>query len=384
MRVPLIRTSERGDFKECPWKWYHSWVLGLTTRRVPTWSWFGTAWHKAMEVRYPVGRKRVHIADVIDAFVEAVGDEERRVWTAGGELDEEEVVDGKALGIAMLKAYVEHYGLDQQWQVIHTEQPFQIDVPHPVTGKLIAVYCGTWDLLVWDLADKVYRLVDHKTRKAFKTDWSFFDLNDQGGSYLWVAREVLLHKGIIKRTDVIDGITFNMARKTMPDERPRDAQGIAYNKPKKEHYLAALTRAGKVLDPKVARTVKLADLEASATLYGLTVLGEPSLKQPTPAFARYTTYRTDYERVNQGRKVIDEARHMNVVRRGKMPLLKHVTEDCVRCQFFEMCQLDEKDPQAAQEYAATMLVRRDPYADHREAMARSGVTVKEKRSATTR
>lgn len=375
MPVPLIRTSERGDFKECPWKWYHSWVLGLSTRRVPTWSWFGTAWHKALEVRYPVGHKRVHIADVIDAFVEAVGEEQRRVWTAGGELDEEEVVDGKELGIAMLKAYVEHYGTDRHWQVIHTEQPFQIDVPHPVTGKLIAVYCGTWDLLVWDLVDKVYRLVDHKTRKAFKQDWSFYDLNDQGGSYLWVAREVLLHKGLIKKRDVIDGIVFNMARKTMPDERPRDAQGIAYNKPRKEHYLAALTRAGKALDPKVARTVKLADLEASATLYGLTVLGEPSLKQPTPAFARYTTYRTDYERVNQGRKVVDEARHMNVVRRGKLPLLKHVTEDCSRCQFFDMCLLDEKDPQEAQAYAATMLVRRDPYADHREAMARSGVAL---------
>lgn len=375
MAVPLIRTSERGDFKECPWKWYHSWVLGLTTRRVPTWSWFGTAWHKAMEVRYPVGRKRVHIADVIDAFVEAVGDEERRVWTAGGEIDEEEVVDGKELGIAMLKGYVDYYGLDQRWQVIHTEQPFQINVPHPVTGKLIAVYCGTWDLLVWDLQDKCYRLVDHKTRKAFKADWSFYDLNDQAGSYLWVAREVLLHKGLIKKKDVIDGIVFNMARKAMPDERPRDSNGIARNKPKKEHYLAAFAAGKGSTQLAVSPKLRLEQLEKLALEHGYEVLGEPSMKQPGPLFERYTTYRTDYERVNQGRKVIDEARHMNVVRRGKMPLLKHVTEDCPRCPFFEMCQLDEKDPQAAQGYAATMLVRRDPYADHREAMARSGVTL---------
>ena len=334
MPVPLIRTSERGDFKECPWKWYHSWVLGLSARRVPTWSWFGTAWHKAMEVRYPVGRKRVHIADVIDAFVEAVGEEQRRVWTQGGELDEEEVVDGKELGIAMLKAYVDFWGVDRRWQVIHTEAPFQIDVPHPKTGKLIAVYCGTWDLLVWDLVDKVYRLVDHKTRKAFKADWSFYDLNDQGGSYLWVAREVLLHKGLITKRDTIDGITFNMARKAMPDERPRNAQGQALNKD-----------------------------------------GSVSLKQPALYFERYTTHRTDAERVNQGRKVVDEARMMNGVRNGKLPMLKHPTEDCVRCHLFDMCQLDEKDPQEAQAYAATMLVRRDPYADHREAMSRAGVSL---------
>lgn len=334
MAVPWIRTSERGDFKECPWKWYYTWVEGLTTRRVPTWSWFGTAWHVAMEARYPIGRKRGSLADMIDAFLSAVGEEQRRVWTAGGELDEEEVVDGRKLGVAMLKAYVAHWGRDQHWQVLHTEQPFQIDVPHPVTGRLIAVYLGTWDLAVWDLLDKVYRIVDHKTRKAFKQDWSFFDLNDQAGSYLWVAPEVLMHKGIITKKDTLDGIVFNMARKAMPDDRPTNRAGQALNKD-----------------------------------------GTVSKKQPGPTFARYTTHRTPPERVRQAEKVVAEARHMNAVRSGKLPLLKHTTEDCVRCPLFEMCLLDEKDPQEAQAYAATMLVRRDPYADHREAMERTGIAL---------
>lgn len=373
--IPLIRTSERGTFKSCPWLWYHSWVLGFTTRRVPTWSWFGTAWHKAMEARYPIGRKRGSLADMIDAFKEAVGEEQRRVWTNDGEIDEEEVVDGLELGVAMLQAYVEHWGRDQHWQVLHTEQPFQIDVPHPVTGRIIAVYCGTWDLAIWDLQDKVFRIVDHKTRKAFKLDWSFYDLNDQGGSYLWVGKEVLVHKGILKPKDVIDGIVFNMAKKTMPDVRPRDNSGVAYNKPKKEHYLAALTKAGKGLDTKTARTTRLDGLEALAKQYRLNVLGEPSLKQPSIAFERYTTRRTDAERVNQGRKVVDEARLMNGVRNGKLPMLKHPTEDCVRCSLFDMCQLDEKDPAEAQEYARTMLVTRDPYADHRAAMGLTGITL---------
>lgn len=332
MAPRLVRTSERGDFKECPWKWYHSWILGLTTRRVPTWSWFGTAWHKAMEARYPIGRKRGSLADMIDAFKESVGNEQRRIWTEGGELDEEEVVDGLELGIAMLKAYVAWYGNDQHWQVLHTEQPFQIDVVHPETGRLLCVYCGTWDMFVWDLADKAYRLVDHKTRKAFKTDWSFYDLNDQGGSYLWVGKEVLVHKGIITQKDVIDGIVFNMAKKTMPDTRLTNSRGQALNKD-----------------------------------------GTVSAKQPALAFDRYTTYRTDGERVRQARKVIDESRMMNGVRSGKLPMLKHATEDCVRCQFFEMCQLDEKDPAEAREYARSMLVTRDPYADHRVAMEASGI-----------
>lgn len=372
--VPLIRTSERNDFKECPWKWYHSWVLGLTTRRVPTWSWFGTAWHVAMEVRYPVGKKRGSLADMIDAFLGAVGDEERRVWTNGGELDEEEVVDGKALGVAMLEAYVQFWGKDQHWQVLHTEQPFQIDVRHPVTGKLVAIYCGTWDLAVWDLVDKVFRIVDHKTRKAFKADWSFYNLNDQAGSYLWVAKEVLVHKGIIKKRDVIDGIVFNMARKTMP--QPVESDGVRYNLPKKVHYVEALRGAYKTSLSKEGKPwdkYPLAGLAAAARLAGVEVRGEPRAVQPTPSFDRYTTRRTEPERVNQGRKVVDEARLMNGVRNGKLPMLKHVTEDCVRCPFFDMCELDEKDPAEAQAYARTMLVTRDPYADHRAAMDLTGI-----------
>jgi hypothetical protein len=373
--VPLIRTSERGDFKSCQFYWYHHWVRGLGSSRVPTWAWFGTAIHKALEVRYPVGTRRNGIADVLAAFDEAVGSETRKVYEAGGELDDEEVHDGQMLGREMLKGYVKWWGLDKHWQVLHTEQPFQIDVRHPVTDRLIAVYCGTWDLFVWDSVDKVYRLVDHKTRAQFKQDWSFYDLNDQGGSYLWVGPEVLRHMGLLGPKDHIDGITFNMLRKAMP--QPVEEDGIRYNLPRKSHFVEALSAV-----PEVRRLYggehhrlgvkKLAEL---AQAHGLKVLGDPRAKQPTPYFARYTTYRGDEQRVNQGQKVLAEARQMDLVRRGKLPITKHPTEDCPRCPLFEFCQLDELDPQEAEEYAATMLVQRDPYADHREAMHDHGISV---------
>lgn len=373
MPVPMIRTSERGDFLDCQFYWWHHWERGLTSRRVPTWAWFGSAIHKALEVRYPVGNRRGGLADVLAAFEEAVGEHTGRIWEKGGELDEEEIHDGKLLGIAMLKEYVRFYGLDKHWQVIHTEQPFQIDVRHPVTGRLIAVYCGTWDLLIWDRVDKVYRLVDHKTRAQFKTDWSFYDLNNQGGSYLWVAPEVLTALGLIKKTDVIDGIVFNMLRKAMP--QPVAEDGIRYNQPKKQHFLEALARAH-VVDLPAKPT--LTALAARAQAEGLTVRGDARAVQPTPLFARYTTHRGDQQRVNQGLRVLNEAKHMDLLRRGKLPILKHPTEDCVRCPIFDYCQLDEVDKAEAEEYAATMLVVQDPYADHREAMQDNGFVVKEK------
>lgn len=374
MAIPLIRTSERGDLKSCEFFWYHHWQRGLTGRKVPTWSWFGTAIHKALEVRYPVGNKRGGIADVLAAFDAAVEGETGRVWEKGGELDDQEVHDGKALGIEMLKGYVKHYGLDSRWQVIHTEQPFQIDVRHPETGRLIAVYCGTWDLFVWDKVDKVYRLVDHKTRAQFKTDWSFYDLNDQGGSYLWVAPEVLRHMGLLGKNDHIDGIVFNMLRKAMP--QPTAEDGIRYNLPKRKHYEDSLRAVGYEWPPKASLPV----LATIAKDLGLDVKGDARAKQPTPLFKRYTTHRGIEQRVNQGQKVLAEARRMDLLRRGKLPLLKHPTEDCVRCSLFEFCQLEELDPAEAEGYAATMLVQRDPYADHREAMHSNGFEVKERRA----
>lgn len=384
MAIPLIRTSERSDFKSCQFFWYHHWVNGLSGQRSPTWSWFGSAIHRALEVRYPVGDKRGGIADVLDAFTEAVGEHTGRIYEQGGELDDVEVHDATELGIAMLKGYVQHYGLDQHWHVLHTEQPFQIDVRHPQTGRLIAVYCGTWDLFVWDKVDKVYRLVDHKTRAQFKKDWSFYDLNDQGGSYLWVAPEVLRHMGLLGKRDHIDGIIFNMLRKALP--QPTAEDGIRYNLPKRKHYEEAIEAerqkmpapgpAGSWVGPALTGKESLPMLKDIASKLGLTVNGEPRAVQPSPVFERYTTRRGLEQRVNQGQKVIDEARHMDLVRRGKLPLLKHPTEDCVRCPLFDFCQLDELDKHEAQEYAATMLVKNDPYADHREAMQGNGFEVK--------
>jgi hypothetical protein len=369
--LPMIRTSERGDWKDCQWYWLQHWVNGWTSPHSPTWSWFGTAIHVALSVRYQPGKKRASVADVLAAFDEALNGEVRRMYTEGIEPDEEEMVDARELGRAMLIGYMQHYGRDQAWYVVHNEQPFQIYVPHPTKpDRYIAMYCGTWDLVIWDLVDKCYRIVDHKTRRSFpQHDWSFYDLNDQGGSYLWVAPEVLRHKGIFGPEDRLDGIVFNCLRKAMPDERPKDEQGIYRNKPKKEHYVTALARYG-------AHTkMKIVELEAMAGANRVKVLGEPSLQQPGPLFHRYTSHRDEGERVAQAQHVIDESRIMTLQRRGVLPVTKHPTEACPRCPLFDMCQIDEKDPAEAQAHARATLVQQDAYAEHRRAMQRDGITL---------
>lgn len=378
--IPLVRTSERNDFKRCPWLWYQSWVLGQTSRRVPTWSWFGTAIHKGLEVRYPPGNKRGSKADMIDAFVEACDAEHRNVYSAGGELDTDEVVDGIALGKAMLLGYIEEYGKDEEWEVIHSEQSFQIDVPNLQAGSQdpLAIYCGTWDSLWRHRSTKEFWLVDHKTRRSFPSNWTFYEINDQGGSYLWVAPEVLRALGIFKKKDKIEGLIFNALRKHLPpDPASLDANGVKRNRPLKADYYEALKGS---IDLNPNRLPAIPVLAEYARDLDLIVLGKESAVQPAPLFHREEIYRSQTERVTQGQRVQSEVTWMNAVRNGTMPLFKTPTEECTRCQFFDVCQLDETSKEDAAELAQAVLMHRDPYASHVEDMKRTGgieVNVKE-------
>lgn len=366
--VPLLRTSERNDFKRCPFLWQQTWQRGLRSRREPTWAWFGTAIHRGLEARYPVGNKRGSKADMHDAFDEALNQQERRIYTEGADVDPEAIVDGRTLGHAMLTGYVEEYGKDSHWQVLHTEQPFQIEVPHPTNpNSPLVIYAGTWDLAVWDKVEKVFKIVDHKTRKQFPKVWAFYGINDQAGSYLWVAKEVLVHKGILKKNDVIEGLVFNALRKAMPDTRPVNAQGQATNKPTKQHYLDAL---GYTAAPR-GMTVDV--LAQQAEERDIKVLGDPSVQQPTPRYHREEVAADDRKRVAQARKVQAEALAMAEYREGRLPIYKTPMEECVRCPIFEYCELHDVDLEAAEEFAQATMVVRDPYRDHREDMQRGGV-----------
>lgn len=376
MTAPLLRGSERSDFHRCPWLWDQVWNQGWRSRREPTWAWFGSAIHKGLEVRYPEGMKRGSVDDMLGAFDEALEDQIRRVHTEGGELDtdlaEEEIVDGKELGRAMLLGYVEEYGEDQHWQVIHSEQTFQIDVPHPTKDKTMVVFCGTWDLVVYDLSEKRYKVVDHKTRKAFPSSWEFYWLNDQAGAYLWVAPEVLRHKGIFKKKDKIEGLVFNALRKRMPDTRPVDENGLAHNKPQKTHYHAALDS---VNQPYAAKDT-IAVLHSLAEQHGLTVYGEVSARQPVARYHREEVDRTSEERISQANRVQQDALWMEMIRKGKLQAVKHTTEDCVRCPMFDVCMLHEQSPEEAWELRKATMIQRDPYRDHREAMKEGGIEIR--------
>jgi hypothetical protein len=373
-QIPVLRTSERGDFKRCPFLWETTWLRGLTSRRAPTWSWFGTAFHAGMETRYKPGTKRAPLAKSIDSALESMEGEIGMIYTAGGEVDDDEKVEAKELLIAMITGYYEHWGPESNWDIIHPEQSFQIDVMDPNDpDKLLAIYTGQWDIFAMDRNTKKKWLWDHKTRKSFLKDWSYLELNDQSGSYLWVAPEVLRMLGLLGKKENIEGIVFNYARKHLPDPRPLDADGLARNNPQKADYVAALEQVGLEVP---ARLPSLAVLEEMAQQAGLPkVLGQVSKVQPAPLFHREEVYRAPQERATMGRRVQAEVANMNAMRKGKLPIYKVPTEDCTRCKIFDYCLLHESDPAEAEELAKSTMMHRDPYAAHREALERNVVKI---------
>jgi hypothetical protein len=348
-----IRTSERRDFKRCPQRWAWTWLDGLVSRTHKDALWFGHGVHVALADWYgKQGRRRGPLP--AETWAKWCGDEYRRL-RVGETFDEQQYVDAKELGTVMLTGYVDEYGADDWMHVVAREQTFEIVVQR--ADGTTFLYNGTFDLVFRDLRNGQLWLGEHKTAKQISE--AHLTLDDQGGSYLWVATEVLRSKGVLKSNERLHGVMYNFLRKQLPDERPRDAQGYATNMPKKEHYLAALP--GKV-HPKMTLDV----MHGKAEEHGVVVLGDRSAKQPKPNFERFHIWRNDRERVVMAQRVLAEEQHMSAVRSGALPIFKTPTRDCSwDCDHYQMCELHEQAGDW-EEFRDVQYKHRDPYADHRK------------------
>lgn len=327
MAVQMLRTSERGTFKECPLKWQWGINEGLAAKRDSNPLWFGQGVHISLAEWYLPGQARgEHPADTWEKFV---ADEERYIPTEYDE-DGRKFVEAKELGVAMLEGYVEKYGDDEQWDVIATEQTFQLLIADPRIARMpgdklkaLIKYVGTFDGVYRDLATGEIKLMEHKTAASISLD--HLPLDDQAGSYWYVATRVLRKQGLIGPRESIAGIEYNFLRKALPDDRPKNDKGEALNKN-----------------------------------------GSVSKQQPAPLFVRETNWRSSDERAIMEKRIQAEALHMEAFRSGLLPMYKRPTRDCAwRCEFYKMCQLDEAGADV-EEYKDAVYKRRDPYGDHRQ------------------
>jgi hypothetical protein len=363
-----LRTSERKTFKECPQRWWWAYREGLKPKgSEATPLWFGTGVHLGLALWYLPGTKRgIHPAETFSKFA---GDSLHAIKVA--DADEERVAeyeDGKKLGEVLLQEYIEHYGRDEQWSFIQAEKTFRLPIPWPSNDRqaiydlddsdldVLTEYVGTWDGAYRDLDTVRLELLETKTAASIQL--AYLTLDDQAGSYWAIATAALREEGLIGPKEFLSGINYNFLRKALPDLRPKDAEGYATNKPVKADYLAQM---GDYVNPKM----KLEEMQAEAKRLHRTVLGERSKVQPLPLFHREMVHRTSRERTTQLRRIQDEALQMRVVRDGLLPVIKKTSRDCPRCQFFAMCELQERGGNWEDHKAAAYRVE-DPYADHRK------------------
>jgi hypothetical protein len=301
--------------------WWWKYVMGLeSTDQQADALWLGIGVHLALAQWYRPGfRRGTRPATVFERWA---GEEIRYARTyLDDDFNEPAWEDATELGIAMLKGYFEHYGKDDTWEVISTEQPFAVRITKK--GEPLAVFKSRWDGVYRDREDGQIYLMEHKT--AGSISLPYLELDDQGGSYWAVAGDVLRAKGVLKSGEEIAGITYNFLRKAMPDLRPRNEEGQYLNKN-----------------------------------------GSVSLKQPSPLFVREYVERSPKERATQMRRIADEVEIMNGMRNGTIPVVKRTTKDCPRCEFWNMCLLHERGGNAWKQIMKSSYTVVDPYAEYQK------------------
>lgn len=328
IELPIMRTSERKDFKRCPQRWKWAWRDGLKPQGPdPINLWFGTGIHLGMAHWYIPGKVRG--IDPRETFEKFVKDEIRHLKLSYKDEFgqwESEFVEAGSLGEDMLTEYLNTYGHDEQWEFIAPEQKFSVILKHPLLGKVVR-FVGTFDgAMINHDEDGRIELLETKTAKSIATEW--LELDDQAGGYWAVGTDTLRAQGLIGPKEILAGIQYNFLKKALIDQRPRNDAGEYLNK-------------------------------------DMTV----SKNQPKPAVERHFVEKTRRERSRQLKSIMAEAQAMRRFETGEQEMYKASNWNCHwDCQFYQMCQLNEVSPDV-EEFQRFAFAKRDPYADHRKSTA---------------
>jgi hypothetical protein len=327
--VPLLRNSERTDFRRCVWRWDARWNKNLVPIELSTGPLvFGSYGHLALAEYYgPGGYKRGrHPAETWDEltleYMDAVKNEATNYVDDDIEMTWS---DARSLGHDILVNYVNEYGTDDAWEVLWVERPGKQLIPNPlIKNKPIVNYAYTMDLIIRDHSARGrVRFVDHKFVKSVQSRHLWID--SQNGGYLAIATHQMRQEGIISEREAVRDLIYNFVRKQRFPEKGRNKFGEWLNKD-----------------------------------------GSVSKRQPSPFFERIVVERTAKERNQQITNIGNEALAMKAYRNGKLPIIKNPTRDCPwDCQFFTLCQVHEA--QGDVETTKKMIYREeDPYQEYYE------------------
>lgn len=344
----MMRNSERGTFLMCRFKWWLEFDERLKPITAMPALRFGTLVHAALADWYVPGVKRgthpatafeKHYADELKVAEKMGFRDEDGVWHEAGEL-----------GVAILTHYVDHYGKDDVWEVLVTEQPFQrlvrktvcavcnqtimhdddgwhCSAQCPHDGEEPAgwfLYAGVMDGIWRKRTDKGLWVPDHKTTAGIgPTTVKHLILDNQASGYWSFGVDWMYERGILKPKQHLSGMLYNFIRKAPPDERPQNEQGQYLNKD-----------------------------------------GAVSKVQPSPFFMRQPIYRDEFDREAARQRAAADFLEMEMTRAGELEVKKTPSsQNCVGCWAIDICELHEMGA-GWEEMKDGTTKAWDPYSEH--------------------
>lgn len=192
--LQIISYSEMDTFRQCPLKhqlsykerWKKPFKIGTPLSR-------GSLWHHIMEVHYsvimkhyPNGKNRIPTKQIPIVLEEAwVAVREYLFNEVTGAQDEDQVII-----TWMYKGYVEKWGVDNDWQIIAIEYPFEVILDDLDGNPSNFALKGKIDILALDRRLGGFWIWDHKSGADLPTAMAL-EIDDQFGGYSWAMQQKL-------------------------------------------------------------------------------------------------------------------------------------------------------------------------------------------------
>lgn len=201
-----MSASQLGSL-ECRLLWYWSYPMGYKPIRKNINLELGSGIHIALDEYYGSGKDPVSVfSDWADDRVKAIGSE----W----EDDQNNLLEAKDLGIAMLEGYLAEYEGEDRFDVLATEHTLKRPIPTPEGNPSKCLMVARLDGLVRDWDTGKLFAMEHKTYKRLNESW--LDLDHQMTIQVWLGQYLAKTLGI---EEEVAGVLYNGLRKQKPGPR---------------------------------------------------------------------------------------------------------------------------------------------------------------------
>lgn len=349
-----VRGSELQDFLRCRKRWNYRWNEQLVPKKPNNKLFFGTLFHKFLEVWYGENNDMSQSFDAMKKLFDE---------TDTSSMDQVELDELWSLASIVARNYHEQYWRsDYDWQVIATELTFRIPLDRDIA------YTGTIDLIFRDQEGRLW-FADHKTTDSLDKYEKNAEMDRQISRYWWALQQLSEGNGYI----LIDG------------EWVKNGNLVAWTTEKPYGFIYNLILKDYPVPPRVLKNGSLSKDKAQKTTYEMywNALKEMHLDEsdyedilshladhPKEFFRRVEVFRNQAEIDASIEELHATATDMGFVRELQRlgarvnPIYRNITSDCHwDCVYRDIC-LASMDGSNAEYLIDALYIKEDAHGTH--------------------